>query len=132
VEGDSQIIIHLITKIIHGSHPLEVSPSWRLSGLLEEFGSLLQPNITLIPSHVKREANKVVDCLENEGVASTMELIQWNAQTSPRSKLSDRCLDLARNDYPIPDGVPRCAGRPRSLPQTHAINMAGRHPSPHH
>jgi len=83
VEGDSQIIIHLITKIIHGSHPLEVSPSWRLSRLLEEFGSLLQPNITIIPSHVKREVNKVVDSLENEGVASTMELIQWNAQTFP-------------------------------------------------
>jgi ribonuclease HI len=61
VEGDSQIIIQLITKIIHGSHPLEVSPSWRLSGLLEDFKSLLQPNLTLIPSHVKREANKIVD-----------------------------------------------------------------------
>jgi hypothetical protein len=75
VEGDSQIIIQLITKILHGEHPLEVSSSWRLSGLLEDFGSLLQPNITIIPSHVKREENKVVDCLENEGVASTTELI---------------------------------------------------------
>jgi hypothetical protein len=92
VEGDSQIIIQLITKIIHGAHPLEVSPSWRLSGLLEEFGSLLQPNITIIPSHVKREANKVVDCLENEGVASTMELIHWNAQTSPYFKISQTML----------------------------------------
>jgi ribonuclease HI len=70
VEGDSQIIIQLITKIIHGSHPLEVSPSWRLSGLLEDFKSFLQPNLTLIPSHVKREANKIVEFLENEGVDS--------------------------------------------------------------
>ena len=110
VEGDSQIIIQLITKIIHGAHPLEVSPSWRLSGLLEEFGSLLQPNITIIPSHVKREANKVVDYLQNEGVASTTKLIHWNAKTSPRSELLDQCLDLAKNNYPTLVGVPRSIG----------------------
>jgi ribonuclease HI len=69
-EGDSHIIIQLITKILHGEHPLEISPSWRLSGLLEDFRSLLHPSLTIIPSHMKREANKVADCLANEGVAT--------------------------------------------------------------
>ena len=41
VEGVSRIIIQLITKLLHGDHPTEISPSWRLSGLLEDFGSLL-------------------------------------------------------------------------------------------
>jgi ribonuclease HI len=113
-EGDSQIIVHLITKILHGEHPLEVSPSWRLSGLLEDFGSLLRPSLTIIPSHVKRDANKVADFLENEGVATMTELIHWNAQTSPRSELSDRCQDLARMDSPTPDGVTRSTQGPRN------------------
>jgi ribonuclease HI len=65
-KGDSQIIIQLITKILHGEHPLDVSPSWRLSGLLEDFGTLLRPSLTIIPSHVKRDAKKVADFLENE------------------------------------------------------------------
>ena len=30
LEGDSQVIIRLTTKIIHGGHPDKVSPSWRL------------------------------------------------------------------------------------------------------
>jgi hypothetical protein len=83
VEGDSQVIIHLVLKIIHGSHPSKVSPSWRLLGLLEDFRSLLQPNLTLIPSHVKREANKITDHLANEGVASKEEMIQLDARISP-------------------------------------------------
>jgi hypothetical protein len=28
LEGDSQVIIHLITKILNGSHPSKISPSW--------------------------------------------------------------------------------------------------------
>jgi len=53
IEGDSQIIIQLICKILHGELPKQISPSWRLSGLLEDFGDLIHPNLTLIPSHVK-------------------------------------------------------------------------------
>jgi ribonuclease HI len=75
VEGDSQIIIQLITKILHGEHPLKISPSWRLSRLLEDFVSLVWPYLTIIPSHVKRDTNKVVNCLENEGVATLIEEI---------------------------------------------------------
>jgi hypothetical protein len=37
LEGDSQIVIQLITKILHGGHPHKISPSWRLAGLLEDF-----------------------------------------------------------------------------------------------
>jgi ribonuclease HI len=75
VEGDSHIIIWLITKILHGEHPMDISLSWRLSRLLEDFDSLLLPNITIIPSNVKRNANKVAYCLANEGVATMIEKI---------------------------------------------------------
>jgi hypothetical protein len=83
VEGDSQVIVLLISKIFHDSCPSKVSPSWWLLGILEEFISLLQPNLTLIPSHVKREENKVAYRLANEGVVSKEEMIQLDARISP-------------------------------------------------
>jgi hypothetical protein len=42
---------------------------------LEEFGSLIHPNLTIVPYHVKRDANKVADFLDNEGVDTKSELI---------------------------------------------------------
>jgi ribonuclease HI len=107
VEGDSQIIIQLITKILHGDHPLRISPSWRLSGLLEDFGALIHPSLTIVPSHVKRDANKVADCLANEGVDTKSELIHWQANFSECTDLSRRCKDLASRDASAPDGVTR-------------------------
>jgi ribonuclease HI len=55
IEGDSQVIISLATKIINGSDPAKVSPSWHLLGLLEVFHALLSPSLILIPSHIRRE-----------------------------------------------------------------------------
>ena len=37
LEGDSQIIIRLIKRILHGCDPEKISPSWRLHGILEDF-----------------------------------------------------------------------------------------------
>lgn len=82
---------------------------------MEEFGSLLWPSLTIFPSHVKRDANIVADCLENEGVATMTEMIHLNAQTSPRFELSYRCQDLARLDYLIPNGVPRSIGSSQTI-----------------
>jgi ribonuclease HI len=88
LEGDSQIVIQLITKILHGENPMKISPSWRLSGLLEGFRALLRTNLSIIPSHVKREANRVADCLANEGVATEREHIYWEAHISESSDIS--------------------------------------------
>jgi hypothetical protein len=82
VEGDSQIIIRIIMKILHGEHPRKISPSWRLLGLLEEFGALLRPNLSIIPSHVKREVNNIEDFPANEGVARERERIYWDPHIS--------------------------------------------------
>jgi ribonuclease HI len=68
LEGDSQVIIHIITKILNGSPPSKISLSWSLLGLLEDFKSLLTSTLSIVPSHVKRTTNSVADCLENEVV----------------------------------------------------------------
>jgi ribonuclease HI len=129
VEGDSQIIIQLITKILHGEHPRRISPSWRLSGLLEDFGAIVHPNLTIIPSHVKREANKVADHLANAGVETKSELIHWQANLSDDTDLSRRCRDLASRDALAPDGVTRRAALPLGLALNHGLNVVGRSPS---
>jgi hypothetical protein len=68
VEGDSQIILNMLTKLLHGSSPENISPIWRLLHTMDSLHNLLQPHQVLIPSHIRREANKVVDKLENIGV----------------------------------------------------------------
>jgi ribonuclease HI len=68
VEGDSQIILNMLTKLLHGSSLENISPSWRLLHLLDYLRNLLQPHQVLIPSHIKREANKVANKLVNIGV----------------------------------------------------------------
>ena len=82
LEGASQVIIKLTTKILHGCNPAKISPSWRLSTLLEDFSCLLQPHFSIIPSHVKRDANKVADCLANEAVEMGVEHFCWEAHIS--------------------------------------------------
>jgi ribonuclease HI len=119
IEGDSQVIIQLVSKILHGMPPGRISPSWRLSGLLEDFGEFIHPHLTLIPSHIRREANKVADHLANTGIDSKADLIHWQANISEETPLSSRCKDLANRDFPAPDGVTR---RLVSLTHGQALN----------
>jgi len=128
IEGDSLVIIKFISKSLHGLPPWQISPSWRLSGLLEDFGDLTNSNLILIPSHVKQEANKVADHLANIGIDEKEDLLHWQAQVSKETDLSRRCRDLACRYFPAPDGVPRghveTAGGALGL----GLNAEGRHP----
>jgi hypothetical protein len=80
---------------------MKVSPSWRLSGLLEEFGALLRPNLSIIPSHVKRDANSVADCLENEGVTTERESIYWETHIS-KAQISQPGVKTCQQGLPNP------------------------------
>jgi ribonuclease HI len=68
VEGDSQIIINLLRRILNGANPDRISPSWRLSHGLQIITDLLQPNLAVIPAHIRRKANQVADELTNMGI----------------------------------------------------------------
>jgi ribonuclease HI len=70
IEGDSKIIISLVAKIINDTDPEKITPSWHLLGPLSYLQALLHPSLTLITSHIRCEANKVVDKLANEGVTT--------------------------------------------------------------
>jgi ribonuclease HI len=43
IEGDSKVIISLATKIINGTDPEKITPSWRLLGPLSFLQALLHP-----------------------------------------------------------------------------------------
>jgi ribonuclease HI len=88
LEGDSQIIIQLITKILHGGNPQKISPSWRLAGMLEDFKGILRDNISIIPSHVKR--------------GQTEWLITWKTKesTGKLNKYSGTLEALKPQTYP--------------------------------
>jgi ribonuclease HI len=124
IEGDSQVIILLATKITNGSDPAKVSPSWRLLSPLETLRTLLHPSLTLIPSHVQQEANKVVDKLANQGVSSQAKDILIEAQQLPTPPLLLHCIEIALRDCPPPDGVKT------DEHACWAVNNPSRHPFP--
>ena len=65
MEGDSQIIISMLSKLKDGSEPTKIFPSWRLLGSLESLKNMISPHMVIIPSHVRKEANNIADKLVN-------------------------------------------------------------------
>jgi hypothetical protein len=84
-EGNSKIVIQFAAKIINGNDPEKITPSWHLLGPLNDFQSLLLPSLTLITSHIRREANQVTENMANEGASSQMGAIFINEEHHPDS-----------------------------------------------
>eukprot|EP00253_Pinus_taeda_P008595 PITA_08595 len=68
VEGDSQILINMVTKIQQGTEAQKVSRSWRMVTRLELLQSWLRDNRAITFNHIRREGNKLADFLANLGV----------------------------------------------------------------
>jgi hypothetical protein len=105
IEGDSKIIIDLVTKILNGRDPGKITSSWCLLGPLYIFQALLRPTLTITPSHIRRSANKVVDRLANARVESMQQIIVHNSRQSQSSSLWIQCKELAQLDSPNSDSV---------------------------
>jgi len=105
VEGYSQIIVTMIKKLLNGVELSKVSPSWKFLNNMEMLKSLLQPNMVLIPSHVRRTTNKTTNKLVNIGVRG--EDMDW--EDNPLLNLDDtlllECIDLAKREISSPDGA---------------------------
>eukprot|EP00253_Pinus_taeda_P028233 PITA_28233 len=67
VEGDSQILINLATRLQKGSNTRKIVPSWRLEARLNALAKQLSNFSAISFSHTKREGNKVADLLANIG-----------------------------------------------------------------
>lgn len=68
VEGDSQIIIRMATKLQYGSPIHKISSSWRMSQRLEMINHWLSMHQAITFKHIRWEGNKLADLLANLGV----------------------------------------------------------------
>jgi ribonuclease HI len=109
VEGDSQVIIGLLSEILNGANPDKISPSWRLSHGLQIIAGLLHPNRVLIPSHIKRKANQVADDLANLGTDWRGPDLHCSSAQDPDHPILQQCIRKAGLADLPPDGV---LGRP--------------------
>jgi ribonuclease HI len=105
VEGDSQIVINLLSHLLNGADPEKISPSWRLMNGLCRIKSTLQPQQVILPSHVRRMANQVVDWLENLGVELEEGVFSCTPSTNPTHPTVIACKNIAYTKDLPPDGV---------------------------
>jgi hypothetical protein len=105
VEGDSQIIINLLRKILNGANPDRISPSWRLLHGLQIITDSLRPNLAIIPAHVRRKANQVADELANMGINWSESELLCNSALEPDHPILQQCIRKAGTMDAPPDGV---------------------------
>jgi ribonuclease HI len=105
VEGDSLLIISLLHRLVNGAKPDNISPSWRLSHGLQIIAGLLNPNLVVIPTHVRRKANQIADELANLGVTWTGSDLQCNAEQDLDHPIFQQCVRKASLVDVPPDGV---------------------------
>jgi hypothetical protein len=105
VEGDSQIIIGLLRRILHGVNPDNISPSWRLTHGLQIIVGLLHSQQVIIPTHIRRKVNQIADELANVGIEwSEPDLRCYSAQ-NPEHPILQQCIRKAGSVDASPDGV---------------------------
>eukprot|EP00253_Pinus_taeda_P013096 PITA_13096 len=68
IEADSELVINLVKRINVGAAPEKISGHWWLLQVYQRIQSHLRVLRTLRLVHVRRESNKVVNWLANEGV----------------------------------------------------------------
>ena len=74
IEGDSQIILQMATKLLHGKLVNRVAENWHMAYNLEQLKSILLDHFEVHIRHVKRKANQLADTLANHGVHTGQEL----------------------------------------------------------
>lgn len=110
-EVDSKLIIHILIKLQWSSPPSKLSSHWRLESLINILTSLLPSISGLVPSHVKRVANKVADLMANANYDDPLVVEDSTWEEFPPSSLKQTCLALNQTNLPSPDGVSACLTR---------------------
>jgi hypothetical protein len=105
VEGDSQIILNILQRILKGANPDKATPSWRLSHGIQLLSSLIRPTQAIIPSHVRRQANQVADELANIGTTWTGPDLLFFSDQEPEHPTLQQCIRKAASVDSPPDGV---------------------------
>jgi ribonuclease HI len=98
-EGDSNLIIHLITKLQWGTAASKLSGHCRLEAWICSPWFLLPSIPGLVASHVKRNANKVADLIANAIFDNPLESIDIAWDELPSQSLKQSTLSLAKQIF---------------------------------
>ena len=82
LEGGSQIILQMDTKLLHGKPVSKVVDNWKMAHSLDQLRDLLWAHFEVQIHHVKRKANKLANLVVNYGVSKRQEFQQkrWEDQ----------------------------------------------------
>lgn len=81
VEGDSQILIHMATKLLQDSSSSKICNSWRRAQRLMHMENWINNNRAISFTHIKRDGNKIADFLANVGVDCGRPLLTGDPAT---------------------------------------------------
>lgn len=98
VEGDSQILITVATKILNGRQVRNIATSWRLEARLENIASELQRNRAITFMHTRREGNRIADLMANVGVETENSLFIGAMNTILANDKAQECSLLVQID----------------------------------
>lgn len=103
VEGDSQIMIHMVTQIQLGITASRVATSWRPAARLELLEQWMKKKRATTFIHVKRENNKVTDLLANIGVEHDQVLQFGTINILHDQAQLQACTDLVHKEAHLPN-----------------------------
>ena len=83
IEGDSQLVINVATKLLKGTNVSKVLRSWRFQITVERLKKILDVGLVVRFNHVRMAGNKVAYKFVNIGMEShlTKKARDWNELT---------------------------------------------------
>lgn len=104
IEGDSQILINMVNKILHGPPSNKVGNSWRLDERLELIEVWLRTHRAVNFKHIRREGNKVADLLAKIGMESNTTLNENSLPTIATEVQMKEFNELVKNEKASEEG----------------------------
>ena len=68
LEGDSKLILQMVSKIHHGKPAHKVVDNWKMINTLEQISEIIYEHLEVQTHHVRRNVNKLVGILADQGI----------------------------------------------------------------
>lgn len=98
LEGDSQVILQMVTKLFHGKPVSKVTENWKMNYSLEVLRIILHRHLEVQIHHVRRKANKFADLVANYGAKQRQELLHQRWDDHMQEDLRRKCQKILEQD----------------------------------